>query len=88
MEIVGLGRQTVLPVGANVVVELAGDVGEQGITQLIESLADAVAVRDGHGGIRSGRPERRYRCSVMRPDAPVQARRSPTSCTPTPLLFV
>ena len=55
LEVLGLGWQLVLPVRAEVGVELGADVGQQAISELIESPADTVAVGNGHGkGIRSG----------------------------------
>ena len=45
----GVGRQALLPVAADALAELAAEVGQQTIPQLIESLADAVAVGEGHG---------------------------------------
>ena len=51
----GVGRQALLPVAADPLVELTADVGQQTIPELIKSPADTVAVGDGHGeGIRGG----------------------------------
>ena len=66
MQVVGLRWKLILPVRTDLVIKVTSNRGQQGTPELIRSLADAVTVGESYGVIRSGKPERRLRCSEMR----------------------